>query len=77
MDQTDRLRGQSMNMNSEQMTYIAKLELSQLRERLEELTLRNQELEEFNNDIEYKLDVEFKKSQTLQNDNRYLKETLR
>ncbi len=44
---------------------------------MEDLTLRNKELDEFNNDIEYKLDVEIKKSQTFQNDNRHLKETLR
>ena len=39
--------------------------------------LRNQQLDEFNIDFEYKLEVELKKSQTLQNENRHMKETLR
>jgi len=39
--------------------------------------LRNQQLDEFNIDIEYKLEVELKKSHTLQNENRHMKETLR
>ena len=38
---------------------------------------RNQQLDEFNIDIEYKLEVELKKTQTLQNENRHMKETLR
>ena len=59
------------------MTSISVAELKALKEQLKELGEKNQRLEEYNIDAASKLELEYKKYQTIFSDNRQLKESLK